>query len=302
MWACWVCRFFGIKNIGSLTLGMSNLGAASGTLNSGTDDDNDATCLEGGCVGTLNVGGEGRSVLGMPSFGIEKNGMSGTLMSRTGKTTASGTTLRSLGRMWWGTTGRRQQCPILALTLASLLALPIAAVTIARCRSQRQGRPEDVIATAKTLSPPPPLTDIAARPPPPLKTMTAISTQPLQRPSTSSRPPLSLLPSPLHLLQPLSPSLPSQLLSPLSLLPLSPPPPPLPPPPMPPPPHPHHCLRRHHCCSLCQRHCTSNAPVDGWLLCPLLLLACCVVRHPNLSAPPRRAVIDVNDDRYRCRR
>ena len=165
---------FGIKNIGSLTLGMSNLGAASGTLNSGTDDDNDATCLEGGCVGTLNVGGEETSVLGMPSFGIEKNGMSGTLMSRTGKTTASGTTLRSLGRMRWGTTGRRQQCPILALTLASLLALPIAAVVIARCRSQRQGRPEDVIATAKTLSPPPPLTDIAARPPPPLKTMTAI--------------------------------------------------------------------------------------------------------------------------------
>jgi hypothetical protein len=33
------------------------------------------------------------------------------------------------------------------------------------------------------------------------------------------------------------------------------------------------------------------------LLCPLLLLACCVVRRPNLSAPPRRAVIDVNDDR-----
>ena len=134
MWACWVCRFFGIKNIGSLTLGMSNLGAASGTLNSGTDDDNDATCLEGGCVGTLNVGGEGRSVLGMPSFGIEKNGMSGTLMSGTGKTIASGTTLTSLGRMWRGTTASRQQCPIgpiLALTLACpLLPLPSPAAAV----------------------------------------------------------------------------------------------------------------------------------------------------------------------------
>jgi hypothetical protein len=72
----------------------------------------------------------------MPSFGIEKNGMSSTLMSGTGKTTALGTTLTSLGRMWRGTTARRQQCPILALTLAPLLALPIAAVAIARCRSQ----------------------------------------------------------------------------------------------------------------------------------------------------------------------
>jgi hypothetical protein len=107
----------------------------------------------------------------MPSFGIEKNGMSGTLMSRTGKTAASGTTLTSLGRMWRGTMARHQQCPILALTLAPLLALPIAALVIARCRSQGKGRPEDVIATAKTPSPPPPppSTDIAARPPPPLR-------------------------------------------------------------------------------------------------------------------------------------
>ena len=127
---------FGIENNGSSTFGMSNLGAASGTLNSGTDDDNDAAGLGGGCAGTMNVGGEGTSVLGMPSFGIEKNGMSGTLMSRTGKTAASGTTLTSLGRMWRGTTARRQQCPILALTLSPLLALPIAAVAIARCRSQ----------------------------------------------------------------------------------------------------------------------------------------------------------------------
>ena len=62
---------FGIENDGSSTLGMSNLGAASGTLNSGTDDDNDTTGLGGGCAGTLNFGGEGTSVLGMSSFGIE---------------------------------------------------------------------------------------------------------------------------------------------------------------------------------------------------------------------------------------
>jgi len=72
----------------------------------------------------------------MPSFGIEKNGMSGTLMSGTGKTTASGTTLTSLGQMWQGTTARRQQCPILALTLVPSLTLPIGAVAIACCRSQ----------------------------------------------------------------------------------------------------------------------------------------------------------------------
>jgi hypothetical protein len=70
-----------------------------------------------------------------------------------------------------------------------------------------------------------------------------------------------------------------QPLSPLSLL------PPSPPPPMPPPPCPHPCLRRHYRCSLCQRHCVSNAPVNGWLLCRLLPLAYCVVRRPNLSAP-----------------
>ena len=87
-------------------------------------------------MGTLNDGGEGTSVLGMPSFGIEKNGMCGTLMSGTGKTTALGTTLTFLGRMWQGTTARRQQCPILALTLAPSLTLPIAAVAIACCRSQ----------------------------------------------------------------------------------------------------------------------------------------------------------------------
>ena len=61
---------------------------------------------------------------------------------------------------------------------------------------------------------------------------------------------------------------------------------PPPPPPMLPPPHPCPCLRRHHCCSICQRHCPSDAPVDGWLLCCLSPLACCVVRRPNLSAPP----------------
>ena len=126
---------FCIEKNGSSTLGMSNLGAASGTLNFGTDDDNDATGLGGGCTVTLNVGGEGTSVLGMPSFGIEKNGMSGTLMSGTGKTTVLGTTLTSLGRMWRGTMARRQQCPIFALTLAPSLALPIDVVAIARCRS-----------------------------------------------------------------------------------------------------------------------------------------------------------------------
>jgi hypothetical protein len=127
---------FGIENNGSSTLGMTNLGAASGTLNSGTDDNNDAVGLGGGCAGTLNVVGEGTSVLGFPSFGIKKNDMSGTLMSGTGKMTLLGTTLTSFGRMWRGTTARRQQCPTLALTLAPLLALPIAAVAIACCCSQ----------------------------------------------------------------------------------------------------------------------------------------------------------------------
>jgi hypothetical protein len=59
---------FGIENNGTSTFGMLNLGVVSGTLNSGTDDNND----------TLNFGGEGTSVLGMLSFGIEKEGMSGT--------------------------------------------------------------------------------------------------------------------------------------------------------------------------------------------------------------------------------
>ncbi len=67
----------------------------------------------------------------------------------------------------------------------------------------------------------------------------------------------------------------------------------LPPPPMLPPPHPCPCLRRHHRCSLRQRHCPSNAPVDGWLLCRLLPLACCIVCCPNLSAPAVvRCVVD----------
>jgi hypothetical protein len=127
---------FGIENNGSSTLGMTNLGAASGTLNSGTDDNNGAAGLGGGCAGTLNVGGEGMSVLGFPSFSIKKNDMSGTSMSGTGKTTSLGTTLTSFGRMWRGTKERRQQCPTLALTLAPLLALPIAAIAIACCCSQ----------------------------------------------------------------------------------------------------------------------------------------------------------------------
>ena len=70
---------------------------------------------------------------------------------------------------------------------------------------------------------------------------------------------------------------------------------------MPLPPRPHPCLHSHYCCSLRQHHCTSDAPVDGWLLCPLSLFACCLVRRPNLSAPPRCAVVSVNDDCYRRR-
>ena len=66
------------------------------------------------------------------------------------------------------------------------------------------------------------------------------------------------------------------------LLPSPPQPPPMLPPP---PPRPCPCLHRHHCCSLCQRHCPSDAPVNGWLLCHLSPLTCCVIRHPNLSAP-----------------
>ena len=61
----------GIENDGTSKLGMLNVGAASGTLNSGTDDNNDATGFGGGCAGTLNFGGEGTSVLGMSSFGIK---------------------------------------------------------------------------------------------------------------------------------------------------------------------------------------------------------------------------------------
>ena len=135
-WECNVTMLgmlnFGIENNGSSTLGMSNLGAASGTLNSETDDNNNATGFGGRCMGTLNFGGEGMSVLGMSSFGIKKDGMSRTLISGTRKMTALGTTLTSLGRMRRGTTVCRQQYPILALTLAPLLALPIAAVAIAR--------------------------------------------------------------------------------------------------------------------------------------------------------------------------
>ena len=127
---------FGIENNGKSTLGMSNLGAASGTLNSGTDDHNNAASFGGRCAGTLNFWGEGKSVLGMLSFGIKKDGMSGTLMSGTRKTTALGTTLTSLGRMWRGTRECRQQCPILALALIPSLALPITAIAIARHRSR----------------------------------------------------------------------------------------------------------------------------------------------------------------------
>ncbi len=47
---------FGTENNRMSTLGMSNLGAAFGTLNSGTNDDNDA--------GTLNFGGGGNVSLG----------------------------------------------------------------------------------------------------------------------------------------------------------------------------------------------------------------------------------------------
>ena len=215
--------------------------------------------------------------------------MYGTLMSGTRKTTTSGTTLTSSGQMRRVTMVHRQQCPILALTLTLTpsLALPITAVAIACRCSQGRGRPEGVIATAKTTLPPPPSTNITARPPSPLKTTTAISMQPLQRPSTLPRTPPSLLLSPLHSLQPLPLSLPSQPLSPLSSLPPSPlPPPPSLPPPLPPPPRPLPCLRCHYRCSLRQRHCISDAPVDGWLLCRLLLLARCVVRRPNLSTPP----------------
>ena len=54
---------------------------------------------------------------------------------------------------------------------------------------------------------------------------------------------------------------------------------------MPLPPRHHPCLRSHYCCSLCRRHCISNASVDGWLLCHLLPITCCIVCRLNLSAP-----------------
>jgi hypothetical protein len=38
------------------------------------------------------------------------------------------------------------------------------------------------------------------------------------------------------------------------------------------------------------RHCPSDTPADGWLLCHLSPLACCVVRRPNFVSPHRRAV------------
>ena len=69
---------FGIENDGMSTLGISNLRAASGTLNSGADNDGNAAGLGEGCAGTLNFEGEGTSVLGMRSFGTKKDGMSST--------------------------------------------------------------------------------------------------------------------------------------------------------------------------------------------------------------------------------
>ena len=132
---------FGIKNNGTSTLGMSILGAASRTLNSGTNNDNNTVGFRGGWTGALNFGGEGTSVLGMSNFGIEKDSMSGTLISGTHKMTVSGTTLTSLGQMQWGTTACHQQCPILALTIAPLLALPIAAVTVEDNDGQKMSLP-----------------------------------------------------------------------------------------------------------------------------------------------------------------
>jgi hypothetical protein len=43
----------GIKNNGTLTLGMLNVGAAFGTLNTGTKDDNDATGFGRGMRGDV---------------------------------------------------------------------------------------------------------------------------------------------------------------------------------------------------------------------------------------------------------
>jgi hypothetical protein len=137
--------------------------------------------------------------------------------------------------MWQGTMACRQQCPILALTLAPLLALPIAAVAIARRRSRGLGWPEDVIAKAKTPSPPPPSTDIVA----------AVAAIAAATAAAAAVDATITTPSPFH-----------------------------------------PCLCCHYCCSLRQCHCTYDAPFDGWLLCRLSLLACCVIRRPNLSAPP----------------
>jgi hypothetical protein len=81
--------------------------------------------------------------------------------------------------------------------------------------------------------------------------------------------------SPWHLLQPSLPSLPLPPLSLLSSLPLS----------LPPLPHPHPWLHCYHRCGLCQLHHAFDAPVDGWLLCCLSHLTCCVVRRPNVLAP-----------------
>ena len=184
--------------------------------------------------------------------------MSSTLMSGFRKTILSGTTLTSSGRLQRGTTACCQQCPILALTLAPSLALPIAAVTIARRRSRGRGRPEDVIAKAKTPSPPPPSTDIVAA-------VAAIAAATVAAAAANAT---ITTPSPFH-----------------------------------------PCLHSHYCCSLRQRHCTSDAPVDGWLLCHLSLLACCVVCRPNLPAPPpvvrsststTTAIAAVNDCHCHC--
>ena len=50
----------GIKNNGTLTLGMSNVGAASGTLNTGTVNDNDATGFGRGMRGDVAFWGRER--------------------------------------------------------------------------------------------------------------------------------------------------------------------------------------------------------------------------------------------------
>ncbi len=47
---------FGIEYNGTSTLGMSNLGAASGTLNSGTKNDNDGVDVEFWGGGNVSLG------------------------------------------------------------------------------------------------------------------------------------------------------------------------------------------------------------------------------------------------------